>query len=134
MAELEITFANFDTVCYSNQHNIIELIKHMVGVAVQININTQGIADAQKQIQDTNTKLDQTTEDAEAALQVGKNLNQAVSHNSFYIEQQEQLTSYFWNTELGKYIKDLEDQIKFNSTLITNLEDRVIELEKKVGI
>lgn len=34
---ISINFADFDTVCYSNQHNIIELIKHAVGISIEIN-------------------------------------------------------------------------------------------------
>lgn len=40
---LNITFADFDTVCYSTQYNIMQLIKHCVGITVQVNVNESSI-------------------------------------------------------------------------------------------
>lgn len=40
---ITVTYDDYDTVCYSNQHNIIKLIEHSIGFSVQININTQNI-------------------------------------------------------------------------------------------
>lgn len=40
---LNISFEDYDTVCYSTQYNIIQLIKHSVGISVQVDINTGSI-------------------------------------------------------------------------------------------
>lgn len=42
---LSISFGDFDTVCYSNQHNIIELINHAISITAEINIVTQKVED-----------------------------------------------------------------------------------------
>lgn len=57
---LEIDFKRFDTVCYSIQHNLMELIKSVVGITVQVNINTDNVG----QLQDD---MEQAKEDIEAA-------------------------------------------------------------------
>lgn len=40
---IDVSFADFDTACYNLQHNVIELIKHTVGISIEINSNEQKI-------------------------------------------------------------------------------------------
>lgn len=47
---INISFNDYDTVCYSNQHNIIELIKNSVGISVEINIQSSAIQQIQADI------------------------------------------------------------------------------------
>lgn len=34
---VNVTFADFDTVCYNLQYNVMQLIKHCVGISIEIN-------------------------------------------------------------------------------------------------
>ena len=36
---LNVTFADFDTACYNLQYNVIQLVKHCVGIVVEVNAN-----------------------------------------------------------------------------------------------
>lgn len=86
---IEISFDNFDTMCYSNQHNIIELINRAVAMGLQININIQNIdkntasiGGLQSQISQTQDDLDSVKDFAEEghlALLLGQNLNERLS-------------------------------------------------------
>lgn len=52
---INISFGDYDTVCYSNQHNIIELIRHSVGLSIEVNINAENIQNAEQK----NSELEQ---------------------------------------------------------------------------
>lgn len=57
MPILDISFADFDTVCYSTQYNIQQLIKHAVGIVIQVNSNTGDISNVQGQISNIDGQL-----------------------------------------------------------------------------
>lgn len=54
---INITFDDFDTVCYSNQHNIIELIHRAVGISVEINILDGNVTEALNQANQANNNV-----------------------------------------------------------------------------
>lgn len=60
---VNISFEDFDTVCYSNQHNIIELINHSVGLSIEINIQSSQIDSINADIQGIQGELDQISGD-----------------------------------------------------------------------
>lgn len=62
MPELKISFADFDTVCYSTQYNIIQLIKHCVGIALQVNINIGNISNLDNQVGNLTSELGDLSE------------------------------------------------------------------------
>lgn len=104
---LNISFGDFDTVCYSNQHNIIELINHAVGISIEINL-TQGQVDQLRT--DLDTVADQAQEGHDAKL-LAENLNTRVSSNTYWIEQIRDDGPAFINTTLGQVIDDLERRV-----------------------
>lgn len=51
----DLSFSDFDTVCYNNQHNIIQLINKCVGLTVEFNLALVNIT----QLQDSVGKLEE---------------------------------------------------------------------------
>lgn len=83
---LDINYGDFDTVCYSNQHNIIELIKHAVAIGIQINLNIADIGNINQElnkvkqdVEDSKTEGDQTAGDLNSLTlkvnEIERNLN-----------------------------------------------------------
>lgn len=109
---IEITFQDFDTVCYSNQHNIIQLIKNSVGLSVEVNINSANISQVQSTVDQVQSDVADAAEDAHDALLLGQNLNTRVSK----VEAQ---SDHIWdcddtflkNSRLGQRLKNLEDAV-----------------------
>ena len=56
---INITFGDYDTVCYSSQHNIIELIKHSVSISIEINNVQSDIEDIDKNINDMKQEIEE---------------------------------------------------------------------------
>lgn len=114
---IEIKFGDFDTVCYSSQHNIIELINNAVGISIEINLTQSQVSSLADQLQ---TVADQAQEGHDAKL-LAENLNTRVSSNTYWIEQMRDDGPAFQTTTLGGVIDDLFRQVGDLNTRVTNL-------------
>lgn len=115
---LEISYKDFDTVCYSVQHNIEQLIKHAVAIGVQININIGDLDNLKGKVDDMQQDIDDNTADNNDTA--GKLNSLTVLVNAM-------------DTQLTKLQQDFNT---FNYAVTTDLgilKNRVDELEKKVG-
>ena len=115
---LEISYGDFDTVCFSNQHNIIELINHVINMGVQININIGSIENLQNDLSDVKEDVENGTEDiddiARRLNSLQLDLNDLERHLTV-LTQEYNTFSYAVTTDLGV------------------LKNRVDALEQKVG-
>lgn len=132
MPELKISFAEFDTVCYSTQYNIIQLIKHCVGIALQVNINIGNITNLDSQVGNINSELgdlsqliDQLKEQLEGVKNEGDDT--AGDVNSLVLRV----------NALEKDVSKLKTDFNVFSYAVTQdlnaLGQRVTTLESKVG-
>lgn len=104
---LNITFADFDTVCYSNQHNIIELIKHCVGIGIEVNINGAAIGNLENKVEN----VEQAAQEGHDALLLAKNLNERVSALETRVTAIWTNSTLFQSCPLGARIQDIEDKL-----------------------
>lgn len=102
---IDISFADYDTVCYNLQHNVMELIKHSVGLSIEINSFNGSIADLQDQIGHTNGSIAITDQHVYELSQLVDNLINLMNVNQ-------------------EIIYDITDLLK-------NHEDRIRALEGK---
>lgn len=109
---ITIDFTDFDTMCYSSQHNIIQLIEKCVGIGIEINIVINDVQAAKD-------KADQAFE------QAGLTQNSLVLTNN----RVDRLNEDIENT--NKLISALEGGW---STDFDALRERVRILEEKVGV
>lgn len=117
MPLLEISFDSFDTVCYSVQHNLMELIKHTVAIGAQVNINIGTLDSLQaiiQQIQELIEQLQNSSGDTAGQL------------NSLVLTVNE------IERRLSKIERDY-DTFKYAVTNdLDNLKDRVDYLEERI--
>lgn len=129
---ITLTFEDFDTVCYSNQHNIIELINSSVGLAIQINLNETNITAVQNQanqlqqqqnqiqtdIANIDNELGQISSNIENigdqaqeghdALLLAQNLNVRLSSTEGAVKHIQDYDSTFLNTtQFGEQMKEV---------------------------
>ena len=106
---LIITWGDYDTVCYSNQHNIIQLIQHSISIGDTINSITATIQDILDKI--ANGGSDQDIHDLQLLVE---NLNVRLSA----VERQ-----------LSALINGTPDAMSFPIwEKITDLENRILSL------
>lgn len=118
---LNITFSDFDTACYNLQHNVIELIKHCVGISVQVDLNTGKIDEVDQKVTglyQIQLNMQATLEDMVKTMGL---LNEALSKTNGQL------------TILQADIDDLWNQYSATKIKVGNLEARVEALEGKVG-
>ncbi len=101
---IDITFNNFDTVCYSNQHNIIELINQAVNLGLQVNINISNIQQVQSDV-------GEAAQEAHDANLLATNLNERMSAVELRVNAMWGDTPLFNGSSLGARIKDIEDRL-----------------------
>lgn len=105
---LEIGFSKFDTVCYSSQHNIIQLINSAVGISIQVDLNTGSIEQVQAQVQEVSEKADEGHD----AMLLAQNLNERLSTLESKFNQMWNDTNTFrTKSDLGMFIDNLEDRV-----------------------
>lgn len=117
--EIEISYGDFDTVCYSNQHNIMELIKQAVNMGLQININIGDIASAKSEIAAVGSQVSQTQDDLDSIKDFAQEghdawlmveyLHKKVSGLEYEFKQVwDDTVAFRSSSELGKTITALE--------------------------
>ena len=122
---LNISFEDYDTVCYSTQYNIIQLIKHSVGISVQVDINTGSIDNIGGQIfgilDDIAGLRDQLQQ---ATTEAG---NTANSLNSLVLRVNK------LETDLAKLRSEYDLFAYAVTQVLSGLGQRITALENKVG-
>lgn len=115
---INITFADYDTVCYSNQHNIIELIKNSVGLSVEVNIGLGQAQQALQQVQDLYDKLYNSGGAGGGGPGDVGALQEIVQHQGGRIGDLEDAVDAIYNNYasfrrsiLGEKIQELDDRI-----------------------
>lgn len=111
---IDIKFTDFDTVCYSNQHNIIELIRRAVGLSIEVNINAGNISGLSSKVNGISDKLDKVEGDAQEghdAFLLATNLNQRMSSVETWTDAIRNDNIYFQSTPLGQRIADIERRL-----------------------
>ena len=101
---LEINWKDFDTVCYSTQHNIMQLIKHAISIGVQVNINIDNIQNVQDQLQTVG-------QEGHDAFLLAQNLNERVSDLETRVTAMWSNDALFNGSPLGHRITAIEDQL-----------------------
>ena len=104
MAILEISFDDFDTTCYSIQHNLIKLIEHAVAIGVQVNINTGDIESVRQEAQ-------QAAGEGHDAMLLATSLNERTSALETRMTAIWENNPLFQSSMLAKRIDELEDRI-----------------------
>lgn len=104
MALLEISYDDFDTTCYSVQHNLIQLINHAVSIGVQVNINTGDI----ESVKNTAEEAGQEGHDA---MLLATNLNTRTSALETRMTAIWENNPLFQTSKLAQRIDELEDRI-----------------------
>lgn len=132
MPELDITYKDFDTVCYSTQYNVIQLIKHCVGIALQVNINIGDITNLFSNVQN----IYQNIGDLQELID---KINEAIDK----LEQSGEDTSGDLNSlvlrvnALERDLSTLQKSFDIFSSAVNQdlkeLRERIIALEAKVG-
>lgn len=102
-----ISYDDFDTVCYSNQHNIIELIKHSIGFSVDININAGNIANLNTRVD----QVEQTSQEGHDAWLLAQSLNERMSATEFWVTAIKDMNEYFGACNLGKEIAQITKRL-----------------------
>ena len=104
MALLEISYDDFDTTCYSIQHNLIKLIEHAINIGVQVNINTGNIEQAEQKIEEAGTE-------AHDAYLLAQNLNERMTAVETRLNAIWNDTALFKSSPLNDRIEAIEDQL-----------------------
>lgn len=115
---INITFQDFDTVCFSNQHNIIQLINNAVGISIEINLTQGQIANLQSQLNDVSDKA----QEGHDALLLTTNLNQRLGSVERRVTAIEDLDATTHNTELYKEFEEIARQLRDLDKRVTDLE------------
>lgn len=113
---ISITFDDYDTVCYSNQHNIMQLIQHSVGLSVEINLNSSAIQLIQQELPQIIQKLEELNnqinggEPGDIAHEIA-GLKGQVNALGQRIVNLEYGTAGVMDTPLWQKINDLEERV-----------------------
>lgn len=120
---INITFGDFDTVCYSSQHNIIELIKHSVGISIEINNVQSDIEDIDKNINDMKQEIEEIKNTGGAGVDdLGNRLNNLVSRFNLL------------ENDYNSFKASTQGFMDGASMDLTIIYRRIIALEEKVGV
>lgn len=125
MPLINLSFADFDTVCYSNQHNIIELIKHCVGFSVQINMNTQALDAVNTALTNVNNLIQQLQ------TQINNMNNSQGGQQNSITQLQNNITRL--DSKIDAHVQQQDTMNWAFNQDITNLRNRIIALEQKVN-
>lgn len=93
---LNISFGDFDTVCYDLQYNVMQLVKHCIGITIEINTQEEAV----------NTKLNELAQHDSDFFEILTNLYTTLNNLTQAMETQKVI-----NSQLIELIRDLDDRV-----------------------
>lgn len=111
---LNISYDDFDTVCYNLQHNIIELIEHVIGISLEVNINIGNVQNLQQLVDSLNAQV----QNMQGQIGPGNVNNSIISINNSI-------------TRIDNEISNIKAWMTGTDLEITYLKQRVTALENK---
>lgn len=121
------TIKDFDTVCYSKQHNIIQIIKYLIGIGDDLTTAEGNITNIGDQVTTIDTDLKDITElvrqileSSGDMLEIVKNLQQVVSIHDDQIE------------DLRQRVVTLEQRMDIHERVLDVYFDAIKDLQQRV--
>lgn len=124
---ISITFGDFDTVCYSNQHNIIQLIKSAVGFSVEINVVSGKVDKVEQDVSNLETEVD-------SSIGHLNNIQHEVNENTTDITQlRREFDAYTQGASMdfdniNGSLRQLKSQVEDLFRIVADLDDRITAL------
>lgn len=127
---ISINFSDFDTVCYSKQHNIIQLINKSVGIGIEINLHAGQISKLEG---DVTTLTTTTNQLAGTVNSLTLNVN-SVSRDLEKLTSDFNVFSYAVNEDIKTCQSDISDIVNMGDWMMRRKLGRYLdELDQRIA-